>query len=142
MSGCPFRNFEDCPEHNKKGGCSLWLSYSTNGSTTEAQVEGCSLVLTPMLLIQQVNNLAVVASETSKVAEEVSASRVENIKIYEANRYQLLSLANGKKELIQPCYSNSIELRRGGVQKIFRVTGFIKRAVKPLPLGRGYKVVC
>lgn len=28
MAGCPFKGFEECPEHSKKGGCALWMSYS------------------------------------------------------------------------------------------------------------------
>ena len=36
---CPFRNFEDCPEHSKKGGCAFWLSYAANRQNVEAQVE-------------------------------------------------------------------------------------------------------
>jgi len=110
MSGCPFRNFEDCPEHNKKGGCSLWLSYSANNAAADAQVEGCSLVLTPMLLIQQVNNLAVVADEVTKVGAEVSAGRAENIRTGEAARRQLLSLASGQRELVLPDYTNTMKI--------------------------------
>ena len=110
MSGCPFRNFEECPEHNKKGGCSLWLSYTTNSQVTEAQVEGCSLTLTPMLLIQQINNLAVVASEVQKVSAEVSAGRSENIKSEEALRLQLVSLASGDTRIIEPNYTSKLKI--------------------------------
>lgn len=110
MSCCPFRNFEDCPEHNKKSGCALWLSYSANNAAADAHVEGCSLVLTPMLLIQQVNNLAVVAGEVSKVGAEVSAGRAENIRTGEAARRQLLSLASGQRELVRPDYTSAIKI--------------------------------
>lgn len=110
MSCCPFRNFEDCPEHNKKGGCALWLSYSANNAAAEAHVEGCSLVLTPLLLIQQVNNLAVVAGEVTKVGAEVSAGRAENIRTGEAARRQLLSLASGQRELVLPDYTNTMKI--------------------------------
>ncbi len=110
MSGCPFKNFEECPEHNKKGGCSLWLSYSANNAASDAKVEGCSLVLMPILLIQQVNNLAVVADEVTKVGAEVSAGRAENIKTGEAARRQLLSLASGQRELVLPDYTNTMKI--------------------------------
>lgn len=112
MACCPFRNFEDCPEHNKKGGCNLWLSYSANNVATDAHVEGCSLALTPLLLIQQVNNLAVVASEINKVGAEVSAGRSENIKSNEATRLQLISLASGQKELICPNYTETMKIEK------------------------------
>lgn len=36
---CPFRNFEECPEHNKKGGCSFWIAYTTNREGIEAHIE-------------------------------------------------------------------------------------------------------
>lgn len=110
MACCPFRNFEDCPEHNKKGGCALWLSYSANNAAADAHVEGCSLTLTPMLLIQQVNNLAVVAGEVTKVGAEVSAGRAENIRTGEATRRQLLSLASGQRELVLPDYTNTMKI--------------------------------
>ena len=110
MAGCPFRNFDECPEHNKKGGCTMWLSYSTNSAAAEASVEGCSLTLTPMLLIQQINNLAVVASEVNKVSAEVSAGRSENIKTGEAMRHQLLTLASGQLGLVQPDYSSTMQI--------------------------------
>ncbi len=45
MAGCPYRNFEDCPQHNKKGRCELWMSYSGKGGVTDANMEGCALVL-------------------------------------------------------------------------------------------------
>lgn len=100
MAGCPFKNFEDCPQHNKKGGCELWLSYITNRNDMDAKIEGCSLVLTPMLLIENVNNLQVAANETRKVASEISKARCEAIKENMANRQQLVSLASGRKDLI------------------------------------------
>lgn len=40
MAGCPYRNFEDCPQHNKKGGCELWMSYSGKGGVTGGQYGG------------------------------------------------------------------------------------------------------
>jgi hypothetical protein len=110
MAGCPFKNFEECPEHDKKGGCEMWLSYSANGSTTEAHVEGCSIKLTPLILIQQVNNLAVVAGEVQKVGAEVSAGRSENIKTGEAARMQLLALATGRREFVRPDYSSTMKI--------------------------------
>ena len=68
MAGCPYRNFEDCPQHNKKGGCELWMSYSGKGGVTDANMEGCALVLTPMLLLENANALGLVAGEVNKVA--------------------------------------------------------------------------
>jgi len=109
MSGCPFRNFEECPEHNKKGGCIFWLNYSTNSQVTEARIEGCAITLTPILLMQQINNLAVVADEVNKVGAEVSAGRCENIKSSEATRRQLVSLANGYTDIIEANYTLEIE---------------------------------
>lgn len=110
MAGCPFRNFEECPEHNKKGGCTMWLSYTANNAAAEASVEGCSLTLTPLLLIQQINNLAVVASEVNKVGAEVSAGRCENIRTGQAVREQLLSLACGHRGLVEPDYSTTMKI--------------------------------
>lgn len=104
MAGCPYRNFEECPQHNKKGGCEFWLSYNSNSKSTDASVEGCAIVLTPLLLIQNVNNMGVVASEINKVNAEISAARVESIKENQANRQQLLSLATGNRFLINPDY--------------------------------------
>ena len=98
---CPFRNFEECPEHNKKGGCSFWISYTSNREGLESQMEGCAVTLTPMLLLENANNLGIVAGEMNKVGAEVSALRDENIKENEANRMQFVSLAHGNKELVK-----------------------------------------
>ncbi len=110
MTGCPFRQFEDCPEHNRKGGCALWLACSTNTAAAEARVEGCALTLAPMLLIHQINNLAVVAGEVGKVGAEISAGRSENIKTGEAARRQLLTLASGRRELVRPEYTTTMRI--------------------------------
>ena len=107
MAGCPFRNFEPCPEHDKQGGCALWLAYSANRAAAEARIEGCALKLTPMLLVEQVNNLAVVAGEVQKVGAEVSAGRSENIKTGEAARRQLVALASGQRGLVRPDYTGT-----------------------------------
>ena len=104
MAGCPYRNFEECPQHNKKGGCEFWLSYSSNSETNNAKCEGCAIVLTPLLLIQQINNTGVLASEVNKVGAEISSARVEAIKEHQANRQQLLLLASGERVLINPDY--------------------------------------
>ena len=88
---CPFRNFEDCPEHSKKGGC---------GAVT----------LTPLLLLENANNLGAVAGEISKVGAEVSAGRCESVKNGEATRMQLLALASGQRRLVQPDYAATLQL--------------------------------
>ena len=104
---CPFRNFEECPEHSKKGGCSFWLSYTVNRPNAEAQVEGCAITLTPLLLVENAHYLGAVAGEVSKVGAEVSAGRCESVKNGEATRMQLLALASGVCELVQPDYSTT-----------------------------------
>ena len=40
MAGCPFKGFEECPEHSKKGGCALWMSYSGGKDSMQASFEG------------------------------------------------------------------------------------------------------
>lgn len=107
---CPFRNFEECPEHNKKGGCSFWLAYSSNKTNLEAQVSGCAIVLTPMLLLESANNMGVLAGEISKVSAEISASRSEAVQTGTAMRTQLLSLACGERVLVEPDYSNTLKI--------------------------------
>lgn len=104
MTGCPYRNFEECPQHNKKGGCEFWLSYSSNSETIDSKLEGCAVVLTPILLVQQINNTGVLASEVNKVGAEISQARTEAIKEHQANRKQFLSLAQGDRVLINPNY--------------------------------------
>lgn len=104
MAGCPYRNFEECPQHNKRGGCEFWLSYSSNSESSDAKLEGCAVVLTPILLVQQINNTGALANEVNKVGAEISMARVETIKEQQANRQQFLSLANGDRALINPEY--------------------------------------
>lgn len=104
MAGCPHRNFEECPQHNKKGGCEFWLSYSSNSETSNSNLEGCAIVLTPILLVQQINNTGVLASEVNKVGAEISQARIETIKEQQANRKQFLSLVQGERVLINPNY--------------------------------------
>ena len=103
---CPFRNFEECPEHNKKNGCSFWIAYTTNKDSLEAHIEGCSITLTPLLLLESANNLGHIAGEISKVGSEISYSRCENIKNGEATREQLCSLASGNLVKIHPNYND------------------------------------
>lgn len=111
MTGCPLRNFEECPQHNKKGGCEFWLSYSTDNKNTNAKIEGCANVLTPLLLIESINNTALVANELNKVGAEFSKARIEAIKEQMANRQQFLSLAQGERVLINPDYSKNWRLK-------------------------------
>lgn len=109
MAGCPYKNFEECPQHNKRGGCEFWLSYSSNSESSESKLEGCAVVLTPILLVQQINNTGVLSGEVNKMAAEISASRVESIKENEANRMQLISLVQGERVLINPNHSLKLE---------------------------------
>ena len=109
MAGCPFRNFEDCPEHSKKGGCAMWVSYTGGKDTMNASFEGCALQLTPMLLMEQANVTGMLAGEMSKVGAEVSASRCENIKEGEAMREQLVALASGHRVLIEADHSGTMK---------------------------------
>mgnify|MGYP006991660231 CR=1 FL=1 len=112
---CPFRNFEECPEHNKKGGCSFWLSYATNREGLEAQIEGCAVTLTPMLLLENANNLGAVAGEVNKVGAEISAGRSEAVKNGAATRAQLLALACGERGIVEPDYSATLKIATGKV---------------------------
>lgn len=107
---CPFRNFEECPEHNKKGGCSFWISYATHREGLEALIEGCAVTLTPMLLLENANSLGLVAGEVNKVGAEISAGRSEAVKNGAATRAQLISLAHGDRVLIEPDYSSTLKI--------------------------------
>lgn len=109
MANCPYKNFEECPQHNKKGGCEFWLSYSSNSKTADAKLEGCAVVLTPLLLVQQINNTGILANEVNKVGAEISNARIEAIKEQQANRQQFVSLARGEKILINPKYNLKLE---------------------------------
>ena len=114
MPGCPLRNFESCPEHNKKGGCQFWLTYASSTGTTEANVSGCAMVLTPLLLLENANALGIVAGEVNKVGAEVSAGRVENIKENNATREQLVTLAKGSTVLVLPDHNTNTQLKSIG----------------------------
>lgn len=107
---CPFRNFEDCPEHNKKGGCGFWLCYAANKDNVDALFEGCAITLTPMLLLEAANNLGAVAGEVNKVGAEISAGRSEAVKNGAATRAQLLALACGERDLVEPNYSATLKI--------------------------------
>lgn len=107
---CPFRSFEECPEHNKKGGCSFWMAYASSREGMDARMDGCAITLTPLLLLEMANNLGVVAGEVRKVGAEVSAGRCENVKNGDATRRQLLALAQRTTRLIVPEYSTLIPL--------------------------------
>ena len=109
MSGCPFRNFAECPEHNKAGGCELWMSYSGSKDSVNASFEGCAFTLTPMLLMEQVNVTGMLAGEVSKVGAEVSAARCENIEEGRALREQFYTLASGKPRLVQADHSSTMK---------------------------------
>lgn len=107
---CPFRNFEECPEHNKKGGCSFWIAYTSNRDAMEAHMEGCAITLTPMLLLETANNMGHVAGEVSKVGAEISAGRSEAVKNGAATRAQLLALASGSRAMVEPDYSATLNI--------------------------------
>ena len=112
MAGCPFKNFEDCPEHSKRGGCAMWMSYTGGKDTMNASFEGCALQLTPMLLLEQANVTGMLAGEMSKVGAEVSAARCENIAEGKALRQQFVSLANGNKTLVEADHSHTMQAPR------------------------------
>ena len=112
MAGCPFKNFEECPEHSKKGGCALWMSYSGGKDSMQASFEGCALTLTPMLLLEQANVTGQLAGEMSKVGAEVSAARCENIAEGKALRQQFVSLATGSKALVEADHSHTMQVPR------------------------------
>ena len=78
MANCPFLG-APCPEHNKEGGCALYLSCDTQSNQTSARMEGCALVLSTLMQVHCVNNMAAVADGVEKVQAEVSSSRVENL---------------------------------------------------------------
>ena len=78
MANCPFLG-APCPEHNKEGGCALYLSCDTQSKQTSARMEGCALVLSTLMQIHSVNNMAAVADGVDKVQAEISSSRVENL---------------------------------------------------------------
>ena len=63
-----------------------------------------------MLLLENANNLGIVAGEISKTAAEISAGRSENVKNGEATRQQLISLALGYREIVKPDYSSTKQI--------------------------------
>ena len=111
-AGCPFRGFDECPEHSKKGGGALWMSYSGSKDSMQASFEGCAFTLTPMLLLEQANVTGQLAGEMSKVGAEVSAARCENIAEGKALRQQFVSLANGSKALVEADHSHTMQAPR------------------------------
>lgn len=113
MAGCPFRNFEECPEHNRKGGCALWMSYSGSKDSMNTSFEGCAFTLAPMLLMEQANVTGMVAGEISKVGAEVSAARCENIEEGRALRKQFYTLASGKPVLVEADHSRTMQAIKG-----------------------------
>lgn len=110
MAGCPLRNFARCPQHNKKGGCEWWMAYtSSSGVTAEGRMEGCAVVLQPMLLLEQANAMGKLEGRVNQVSAEISAGRVEHVKEGDALRRQLVSLATGQRTLVQPAHGTAIE---------------------------------
>lgn len=102
MANCPFHNFEKCPENNGNEGCQLWVSYKINNGDNETTTEGCASVLTPILLIQNINNTAIVSNGINKLMDVINAGRFESIRDNEAIRVQMLTLASGNQQLIVP----------------------------------------
>lgn len=107
---CPFRNFEECPEHNKQNGCSFWIAYSSNREGLDAHMEGCAITLTPILLLENANYLGVVAGEVNKMGAEISAGRNEAIQTGVALRTQLITLACGERKFVDADYSSTMKL--------------------------------
>ena len=109
MAGCPLKNFEECPEHNKKGGCEWWMAYSSKSGVTDANMQGCAVVLQPLLMLENANALGMMEGRINQVSAEISAGRVETLKEGDALRQQLVSLAVGNREVIQPHHNTSID---------------------------------
>ena len=109
MAGCPLRNFEECPEHNKKGGCEWWIGYTSNSGVTDANMQGCAIVLQPLLLLENANALGMMEGRINQVSAEISAGRVESVKEGDALRKQLVHLASGGRELVVPEHNTSLE---------------------------------
>ena len=109
MSGCPLNHFEECPQHNKKGGCEWWMSYTSNTGVTDANMEGCAVLLQTLLFLENANALGMMEGRINQVSAEISAGRVESVKEGDALRKQLLHLALGKRDLIVPDHTTQIE---------------------------------
>jgi hypothetical protein len=108
MAGCPLKNFEECPQHNKKGGCEWWIGYTSNSGVTDAKMEGCAVVLQPLLMLENANALGMMEGRINQLSAEMSAGRVENLKEGDALRKQLLHLATGGRDLVEPKHSTGI----------------------------------
>lgn len=78
MANCPFTG-APCPEHNKEGGCALYLTCDAQSTQTSARMEGCALVLSTLMQVHSVNNMAAVVDGVGKVQAEVSSARVESL---------------------------------------------------------------
>ena len=109
MAGCPLRNFEECPQHSKKGGCEWWLGYSSKSGVTDARMEGCAVVLQPLLMLENANALGMMEGRINQVSAEISAGRVESVKEGDALRKQLLHLASGGRDLVMPDHNADLE---------------------------------
>lgn len=102
MANCPYRNFTKCPENNGEEGCQFWVSYKVNSENDETTAEGCAAVLTPILLIQNINNTAIVSNGVNKLMDVINAGRFERLRDCEAIRVQMLTLASGNQQLVVP----------------------------------------
>ena len=109
MAGCPLRNFEECPQHNKKGGCEWWIGYHSKTGITDADMQGCAVVLQPLLLLENANALGMMEGRINQVSAEISAGRTENVKEGNALRQQLLHLALGGRKLVVPDHKTGLE---------------------------------
>lgn len=104
MPSCPF-NHDECPEHNKKGGCQFWIEYSSKSNVTESLMKGCCLQLMTFLQLENANALGILASKVDQLSAELSAMRSENNINSETTRKQLVSLAQGNRnDLLMPKY--------------------------------------
>ena len=105
MPNCPF-NHEECPEHNKKGGCQFWIEYSSKSNVNESLMKGCCLQLAVFLQLENANALGILASKVDQLNAELSAMRSENNMNSDTTRKQLVSLAQGNRsDLLMPKYS-------------------------------------
>lgn len=112
MAGCPLRNFEECPQHNKRGGCEWWMGYHSKSGVTDADMQGCAVVLQPLLQLEHANALGMLEGRMNQLSAEVSAGRVEHIREGDALRRQLLSLASGERTLVRPRHGEGLGLAK------------------------------
>lgn len=93
MALCPFTQ-QECPEHNKKGGCQLWLDTTVQGANVQSSLSGCAMALGVLLQAHSVNNTAALADGVNKVQAEISHARVEQLQFQNRERVLRAALSN------------------------------------------------